>query len=217
MALNAWDEYQDPYPIWGTCLGFELLALLAVNGTRNLAACWSQDQALPLNLTDQWFTSRIGQAMPEDMTQLVASKPLTINFHRWCLTPQNFSKFHMEDFWQMLATGHDLDGVGKRKMHFTVLITKLKRNMVFEKHRNSLILQHFLSVQQRCTRQVNFNRTRIGEKTNLKNSNETFWVIFKHHKCCKMVLLGLFSNIVEGADFAYMKLVAKMMSVHLMK
>ena len=148
MALNAWDEYQDPYPIWGTCLGFELLALLAVNGTRNLAACWSQDQALPLNLTDQWFTSRIGQAMPEDMTQLVSSKPLTINFHRWCLTPQNFSKFHMEDFWQMLATGHDLDGVGKRKMHFTVLITKLKRNMVFEKHRNSLILQHFLSVKQ---------------------------------------------------------------------
>ena len=113
MALDAWDKYQDPYPIWGTCLGFELLALLAVNGSRNLAACWSQDQALPLNLTDQWSTSRIGQAMPEDMTQLVSTKPLTINFHRWCLTPENFTKFHMEDFWKMLATGQDLDGVGK--------------------------------------------------------------------------------------------------------
>ena len=113
MALDAWDKYQDPYPIWGTCLGFELLALLAVNGSRNLAACWSQDQALPLNLTDQWSTSRIGRTMPEDMTQLVSTKPLTINFHRWCLTPENFTKFHMEDFWKMLATGQDLDGVGK--------------------------------------------------------------------------------------------------------
>ena len=125
MALRAWDEYEDPYPIWGTCLGFELLALLAVNGSRNLAACWSQDQALPLNLTEEWSASLIGKAMPEAMTQLVSSQPLTINFHRWCLTPENFTKFHMEDFWKMLATGHDLDGLGKleqklsEKMHFS--------------------------------------------------------------------------------------------------
>ena len=128
MALKAWDEYQDPYPIWGTCLGFELLALLAVNGSRNLAACWSQDQALPLYLTEEWSSSLIGKAMPEDMTQLVSSQPLTINFHRWCLTPENFTKFHMEDFWKMLATGHDLDGLGKKeqklsgKMHFSTFV-----------------------------------------------------------------------------------------------
>ena len=28
MAKNSWDEHKEPYPIWGTCLGFELLALL---------------------------------------------------------------------------------------------------------------------------------------------------------------------------------------------
>ena len=28
MAKKSWDEHKDPYPIWGTCLGFELLALL---------------------------------------------------------------------------------------------------------------------------------------------------------------------------------------------
>ena len=30
MAKKSWDEASDPYPIWGTCLGFELLALLGM-------------------------------------------------------------------------------------------------------------------------------------------------------------------------------------------
>ena len=46
MAMKAWDEGSDPYPIWGTCLGFELLTLFAAEGQRNLASCYSVDQAL---------------------------------------------------------------------------------------------------------------------------------------------------------------------------
>ena len=38
------------------------------------------------------------------------------------------------------------------------------------------------------TRQVTFNRTKIGGKCqNVKNSNKTFWIIFKHCKCSKKV------------------------------
>ena len=54
MATRAWDEGNDPYPIWGTCLGFELLALLAAEGQENLASCLSVDQALALNLTEHF-------------------------------------------------------------------------------------------------------------------------------------------------------------------
>ena len=46
MAMKAWDEGSDPYPIWGTCLGFELLTLFAAEGQKNLAPCYSVDQAL---------------------------------------------------------------------------------------------------------------------------------------------------------------------------
>ena len=35
MAKYSWDEHKDPYPIWGTCLGFELLALLGKLYTLN--------------------------------------------------------------------------------------------------------------------------------------------------------------------------------------
>ena len=60
MAMKAWDEGSDPYPIWGTCLGFELLTLFANQGQANLASCYSVDQALALNLTEQFQESNIG-------------------------------------------------------------------------------------------------------------------------------------------------------------
>ena len=58
--MKAWDEGSDPYPIWGTCLGFELLTLFANQGQPNLASCYSVDQALALNLTEQFEESNIG-------------------------------------------------------------------------------------------------------------------------------------------------------------
>ena len=82
----------------------------------NLASCWSQDQALALNLTEEWDTSLIGQAMPKDIKEIVSTEKVTINFHKWCLTPSNFSYFHMEDFWRLLATGNDLDNLGNVAM-----------------------------------------------------------------------------------------------------
>merc|ERR1712156_303849 len=109
MAMKSWDEGSDPYPIWGTCLGFELLALLAAEGQENLASCLSVDQALALNLTEEFKESKIGKAMPSETVSIVSNKEVTINFHHWCLTPQNFSAFHMENFWKMLATGKDVN------------------------------------------------------------------------------------------------------------
>jgi len=117
MAMKAWDEGSDPYPIWGTCLGFELLTLFANQGQANLASCYSVDQALALNLTEQFEESNIGAAMPAETVDIVSNKEVTINFHHWCLTPQNFSAFHMENFWKMLATGKDIN-----QLEFVALI-----------------------------------------------------------------------------------------------
>ena len=91
----------------------ETIFVSANNDERNLMSCWSQDQALALDLTGEWDSSFIGQAMPEAIKDIVTTERVTINFHRWCLTPANFSFFHMEDFWKLLATGKDLEGLGK--------------------------------------------------------------------------------------------------------
>lgn len=40
------------FPVWGTCLGFELLVYLSANSTEPRTYCSSSSQALPLNFTD---------------------------------------------------------------------------------------------------------------------------------------------------------------------
>jgi hypothetical protein len=49
FAIEANERDGDYYPIWGTCLGFELLALVSNNDQPNLKRCFSMDQYLPLS------------------------------------------------------------------------------------------------------------------------------------------------------------------------
>ena len=93
-------------------LNFFFIYYLAADGQPNLASCKSQDQALALELTEEWDASFIGGSMPQAIKDIVTTEKVTINFHRWCLTPANFSFFHMDDFWKLLATGRDLNGLG---------------------------------------------------------------------------------------------------------
>ena len=37
---------------------------------------------------------------------------MTVNFHKWCLTPENFTKFEaLKNFWNVLSTNKDWDGL----------------------------------------------------------------------------------------------------------
>lgn len=45
---DEFNERGDFFPIWGTCLGFELMAYWANNGQEIRVDCQSNDQVLPL-------------------------------------------------------------------------------------------------------------------------------------------------------------------------
>ena len=45
------NENGDYFPIWGTCLGFELLTYLAANRVEHRSNCSSHNQPLPLEFT----------------------------------------------------------------------------------------------------------------------------------------------------------------------
>ena len=54
----------DVFPIWGTCLGFEMLALMANENVPNLKSCSSYDQPLPLDFLEGANESKLfGQVM----------------------------------------------------------------------------------------------------------------------------------------------------------
>ena len=78
MAQEAF-EFGDVFPIWGTCLGFELLATFTNGGQPILTSCDSQNQALPLNVTMAFDESKIGSTMPSDVrTTLTTGKILSM-------------------------------------------------------------------------------------------------------------------------------------------
>ena len=47
QLAKAANENGDHFPIWGTCLGFELLSVITA-GAKHLTDCSSSDRALPL-------------------------------------------------------------------------------------------------------------------------------------------------------------------------
>jgi len=99
------------FPIWGTCLGFEMMALMAAQGQPNLKRCQSYDQAVPLKMTEEITDSVLFQSAPVDVIDQLSTLNVTSNFHHWCLTPENFTKYHMEDFWRLLSVNDDKEGL----------------------------------------------------------------------------------------------------------
>jgi len=110
LALEA-NLAGDFFPIWGTCLGFELLALLANDEEPYLKRCNSYPQSLPLDLVSGWQNSRLYGEAPSDVMDHLTNLPVTANFHHWCLTMENFTKYEMGNFWDVLSVNTDTDGL----------------------------------------------------------------------------------------------------------
>ena len=101
----------DPFPIWGTCNGFELLSVLSSEDeeTSRLTRCQSENLANSLHLSPGWERSKIYGSVgfiqhlfyvylqllqaPEDILRKLTNEKVTINFHENCLTPTNFTKY----------------------------------------------------------------------------------------------------------------------------
>ena len=109
-ALEA-NQQGDYFPIWGTCLGFELLVLLANQDRRYLSDCYSKYVGLPLIYQNDFSKSIMGQSMPQDVINVLGSSNVTVNMHRYCLTPENFTHFEMDNFWYSLSTSIDEYGL----------------------------------------------------------------------------------------------------------
>nr|XP_060631370.1 gamma-glutamyl hydrolase [Anolis sagrei ordinatus] len=102
-ALEANDR-GDYFPVWGTCLGHELLSYLT-SGEDLLTWTNTDGFALPLNFTQGAHDSRMFQGFPDDLLQAIASEPVTSHFHFWSLSVQNFTNNEkLRDFYKILTT-----------------------------------------------------------------------------------------------------------------
>ena len=111
MATKAFDQTADVYPIWGTCQGFEQLAYLSNGGKDPRSPCNADIVSFALNFTSDFEKSRIGNAMPTAIKDILANEEVTFNYHHFCITPATMSESPMKEFWTPLATNQDVHGI----------------------------------------------------------------------------------------------------------
>ncbi|CAI9619621.1 unnamed protein product [Staurois parvus] len=99
------------FPIWGTCLGFQVLTALTA-GENLLSSTSAENISLPLNLTEDISTSRMFRHAPPELLRVVTRENITANFHHFGLTPEVFfANKKLSEFYRILSTNRDKNKV----------------------------------------------------------------------------------------------------------
>ncbi|XP_049861516.1 gamma-glutamyl hydrolase B-like [Schistocerca gregaria] len=101
----------DYFPLWGTCLGMELLAHVSAGRRELRADCWASNLAMPLNLCPDFFRSQLFGAIPDDILTILSSDPVNAHFHHYCVTEKNMTEYGILHKWHILAMNHDVEGM----------------------------------------------------------------------------------------------------------
>ncbi|KAF3851250.1 hypothetical protein F7725_013022 [Dissostichus mawsoni] len=107
LALKANDN-GDFFPIWGTCMGMQLLTVL-VAGKSLLEKTTAENVALPLNLTSDADSSKMFEGFPQNLMQALTEEPLTGNFHHYGLSVKwhpEVNRFQWERRLNFLHSAH---------------------------------------------------------------------------------------------------------------
>lgn len=103
LALTA-NDAGDFFPIWGTCMGMQLLTVLVAEENL-LSETTAENVALPLNLTTEADSSKMFQGFPKELIKALTEEPLTGNFHRFGVTVKAFQENEkLSSFFSLLST-----------------------------------------------------------------------------------------------------------------
>jgi len=112
MAKEANDK-GDYFPVWGTCMGFQLLSILAAEDHEVLLeyAYDSYNLPLPLNFTPNAHTSRMFGQMSPEILRTLTTKPATQNLHHDGILPETYTKnAKLAQTFVLLSTNTDKRG-----------------------------------------------------------------------------------------------------------
>ncbi|XP_048514999.1 uncharacterized protein LOC105689661 [Athalia rosae] len=98
------------FPIWGTCLGFELLTYVAAGGVEHRSACSSKNQALPLEFVSGYESSRMFENAPPLIIDILSQNHVTGNYHQYCVTRDDLKRVNLESKFKVLSINHDWNG-----------------------------------------------------------------------------------------------------------
>ncbi|CAK1550605.1 unnamed protein product [Leptosia nina] len=100
------------FPIFGTCLGFELLIILASGRGRieNRGLCYSY-RSRPLSFTTDFRCSKMYAEMPDDVVNILRTQSVTVNAHQFCIFDENLRSHNLTNDWRVTSYSTDNYGV----------------------------------------------------------------------------------------------------------
>ncbi|XP_036145087.1 gamma-glutamyl hydrolase B isoform X2 [Monomorium pharaonis] len=99
------------FPIFGICLGFELLTYVAANRVEHRTLCFGQNQNLPLEFTDDFTESNLFKNITPDVFKILSVENVTANYHQFCVTKENLRSVNLTDEFHVLSLNHDKKGL----------------------------------------------------------------------------------------------------------
>lgn len=116
LAIQANDK-KDIFPMWGTCLGFELLNVLAsgLKPEELLVSCDSENYSIPLEITGGClgsFGSRLFRFAPNECLKTLKEQSVAFNMHKNCVPIEKFwGTNSLAEFFDVLSTNRDRNGL----------------------------------------------------------------------------------------------------------
>ena len=128
--MKKLNDQGDYFPLWTTCLGFELIFILET-GTFNFTSCEARD--VPANIDfeleypELTATSNIFGNLTKDLftvslfcsfyfnvihpaLQAMKNENVTYNYHKWCLRRETFEALDLNQKFKTLSRNKDVSG-----------------------------------------------------------------------------------------------------------
>ncbi len=145
LAIEA-NAKGDNFPVWGTCLGFELMILVA-SGTNSIlkSGCNCTHYNARLDFSERAQFSRLFSQYPANELYSLAVNPLTYNNHKIYVTTKTFyANRNLRELFDVLATSRSKDGKlvyiaaieGKKYPFYAVQFHPEKNSYVFDTRRS---------------------------------------------------------------------------------
>lgn len=106
----------ETFPLWATCLGFEMLNVVAAGDPSVLSGGFdSENLTLALNLEDAASSSRLLGSAPKNVVDILTTQTVTMNNHQSGVTPAAFTgNANLTANFNMLSTNKDRNVSGRR-------------------------------------------------------------------------------------------------------
>ncbi|XP_005182858.1 gamma-glutamyl hydrolase [Musca domestica] len=107
------NEQGRHFPLWGTCLGYQMLLTHSAGVEDVRQDCTDMKQSLPVQFEDQNVLkkSKLFANLDESMKEKMSKQPFGYHYHRYCITKGDLSLFKIEGQWRVLATNKDAKGL----------------------------------------------------------------------------------------------------------